>query len=117
MTGVWCSRYLGEALVTLNPGLPEEAYQEALRQIVEVSVYQSPLQINQEKDKIFKDGVLVSFRNDKGQRIKQRLRIIDFENPDNNHFLAVREMWVKGVLYRRRPDVIGFINGLCQTAP
>lgn len=106
------TRYLGEALVNLNPGLPEEAYREALRQVVGFPVSQSPLQINQEKDKLLRDGVLVAFRNDKGERVRQRLRIIDFDNPENNHFLAIREMWVKGALYRRRPDVIGFVNGL-----
>ncbi|MBF0435749.1 MAG: type I restriction endonuclease subunit R [Magnetococcales bacterium] len=106
------TRYLGEALVKLNPGLSETAYQEALRQILAVSVSQSPLQINQEKDKLLRDGVQVAFKNDKGERVKQRLRVIDFDNPDNNHFLIVREMWVKGALYRRRPDLIGFVNGL-----
>lgn len=106
------TRYLGEALVTLNPGLPDVAYQEALRQTIAFSVSQSPLQINQENYKLLRDGVPVAFRNDKGERVKQRLRIIDFDNQENNHFLAVREMWVKGALYRRRPDLIGFVNGL-----
>ncbi|MBF0401527.1 MAG: type I restriction endonuclease subunit R [Magnetococcales bacterium] len=106
------TRYLGEALIRLNPGLPDTAYQEALRLILAVSVSQSPLQINQEKDRLLRDGVQVAFRNEKRERIKQRLRLIDFNNPDNNHFLVVREMWVRGALYRRRPDLIGFVNGL-----
>jgi len=66
------TRYLGEALVKLNPDLPQAAYQGAIRQIVEYSLSQSPLQINQEKHDLLKDGVQVSFRNDKGELVKRR---------------------------------------------
>ncbi len=51
------TRYLGEALVKLNPDLPQAAYQDAIRHIVEHSLSQSPLQINQEKYDLLKDGV------------------------------------------------------------
>lgn len=54
----------------------------------------------------------VSFRNGKGELVKERLRVFDFDEPLNNHFLAVRELWVRGALYRRRADLIGFINGI-----
>ena len=40
------------------------------------------------------------------------LRVFDFDDPENNHFLAVRELWIKGPLYRRRADLIGFVNGI-----
>ena len=66
------TRYLGEALVKLNPDLPQAAYQGAIRQILEHSLSQSPLQINQEKHDLLKDGVQVSFRNDKGELVKRR---------------------------------------------
>jgi len=106
------SRYLGEALVKLNPGLPMPAYQEAIRRIAEYSVTQSTLQINMEKYELLKNGVLVDFRNEKGEPVKRRLRVFDFDKPENNHFLAVRELWVRGSLYRRRADIIGFVNGI-----
>ncbi|MBI3757597.1 MAG: type I restriction endonuclease subunit R, partial [Deltaproteobacteria bacterium] len=106
------TRYLGEALVTLNPGLPQEAYQDAIRQITAYSLSQSPLQINQEKHDLLKDGVQVSFRDDKGEVVKRRVRVFDFDEPANNHFLVVRELWVRGALYRRRADLVGFVNGL-----
>jgi type I restriction enzyme, R subunit len=38
--------------------------------------------------------------------------VFDFEHPENNHFLVVRELWVQGALYRRRPDIICFVNGI-----
>ena len=105
-------RRLSEKLVELNPGLPEDAYRDAVRQVVEWSAAQSPLSLNQDKYALLKDGVLVSFRNEKGEIVKQRLRVFDFEEPENNHFLAVRELWVRGDLYRRRTDIIGFVNGV-----
>jgi type I site-specific restriction-modification system R (restriction) subunit len=53
----------------------------------------------------------VRFRNDKGERVRQRLRVFDFAEPSNNHFLCVRELWVRGDLYRRRADIVEFVNG------
>jgi len=106
------TRYLGEALMRLNPDLPMSAYQDAIRAITEYSFSQSTLQINRDKHAILRDGVPVRFRNDKGRQEKRRLKVFDFGNPENNHFLCVRELWVKGALYRRRPDLMGFINGI-----
>lgn len=106
------TRYLKEALVKLNPDLPQQAYQDAIRQIVEYSFTQSPLQINKDKYALLKDGVQVQFRNQNGELVKRRLRVFDFENPEENHFLVVRELWVRCSPYRRRPDIVGFVNGL-----
>ncbi len=99
------SRYLGEALMSLNPGLPKAAYRDALRQIVDVNLAQSTLAINQEKDRLYKSGVLVSYRDERGERRRKTQRIFDFDQPDNNHFMVVRELWVKGDIYRRRADL------------
>src|ERR1700730_13536074 len=57
-------------------------------------------------------GVVVEYRDGNGDLKKERLRIFDFDNPENNHFLAVGRLWIKGALYRRRADVIGFVNGI-----
>lgn len=106
------TRYLGEALVKLNPDLPDAAYQDALRRITEAPVTENTLQINSEQYELVKNGVLVQFRNAKGELEKKRLKIFDFDNPENNHFLCVRELWVRGDIYRRRADIVGFVNGL-----
>lgn len=106
------TRYLLEKLRELNPGLPEDAYAEAVRQITEYSSAQTLLATNRDKYGLLKEGVQVAFRNDKGERVKDRLRVFDFTSPGNNHFLAVRELWVRGDLYRRRADIIGFVNGI-----
>jgi type I restriction enzyme R subunit len=106
------TRYLGEALLKLNPGLPEPAYRSAITRITDYSFTQSPLQINHDKYELLKNGVPVEYRNDRGEVVKRRLRVFDFDRPEENHFLVVRELWVKGQLYRRRADIMGFVNGI-----
>ena len=88
------SRYLYVKLMEFNPGLPDEAYRDAVRQIVETSAGQTMLAANRDKYTLLRDGVQVSFRNDKGELKKERLRIFNFEEPEKNHFLCVRELWV-----------------------
>jgi type I restriction enzyme R subunit len=111
-TEVVLTRYLGEALLKLNPGYPEEAYQAAIREITQPTVSQSALHANREKYNLLRDGVVVPYRDDKGTSKKARLRVFDFDNPDGNRFLCVRELWIKGDLYRRRADIVCFVNGL-----
>ena len=106
------TRTLRERLVRLNPGLPAEAYDDAVRQVVASPVAQSLAATNRDKYAQLRDGVWVTFRDAKGERCRERLRLIDFDEPDNNDFLCVRELWVQGDLYRRRADIIGFVNGL-----
>lgn len=106
------TRYLRPKLEEFNPGLPADAYRDAIRQIAEFSASQTAIATNQEKYALLKQGVQVSIRNSRGELVKQRLRIFDFDQPSSNHFLAVREFWVRGSLYRRRADIVGFVNGI-----
>jgi len=106
------TRTLREMLVALNPGLPEDAYNDAVRQIVATVASQTIVSTNREKHDLTRDGVQVTYRNDKGEPVRDRLRVLDFAHPENNHFLCVRELWVRGDLYRRRLDIVGFVNGL-----
>ncbi|MCE9684438.1 type I restriction endonuclease subunit R [Halomonas alkalisoli] len=106
------TRTLRERLAALNPGLPTEAYDDAVRQVVASPVAQSLAATNKDKYAQLRDGVWVTFRDAQSERCRERLRLIDFDEPDNNDFLCVRELWLQGDLYRRRADIIGFVNGL-----
>ena len=106
------TRTLREKLVELNPDLPDEVYDDTVRQITATIASQTIAATNREKHDLVRDGVQVTFRNDKGERVRQRLRVFDYAEPTNNHFLCVRELWVRGDLYRRRADIVGFVNGL-----
>ena len=106
------TRPLRERLAALNPGLPAEAYEQAERRLRVVATAQTIVAANRECYDLLRDGVAVTFRDAGGRRRQRRLRVVDFDEPENNHFLCVRELWVRGDLYRRRPDIIGFVNGL-----
>ena len=106
------TRTLKEKLVELNPDLPDEAYDDAVRQITATVASQTLVATNREKHDLLRNGVQVTFRNNKDERVRERLRVFDYATPANNHFLCVRELWVQGDLYRRRADIVGFVNGL-----
>ena len=106
------TRTLRERLRALNPGLPEAAYADAVRQLTTSVASQTLVAANREQYALIRNGVQVSFRNDKDELVRERLRVFDFDQPANNHFLCVRELWVRGDLYRRRADIVGFVNGL-----
>ncbi len=105
------TRPLRERLAALNPDLPAEACDDAVR-ITAAIVSQTIVAANREKYDLLRDGVPVTYRDARSRRVRRRLRMFDFDEPANNHFLCVRELWVRGSLYRRRADVVGFVNGL-----
>lgn len=105
------TRYLRAKLVEFNPGLPTSVYEDAVQQIVATSAAKSTLQHNEEKYALFRDGVPVTWM-EAGMQRAQRLRVFDFTEPTNNHFLAVRGSGSRGPIHRCRPDLIGFVNGI-----
>lgn len=106
------TRSLRTKLVEFNPGLPDAAYDDAVRQIVATTGTQTLSSTNREKYELHRDGVQVAFRNSDGDLVRQRLRVFDFVEAARNEFLCVRELWVRGDLYRRRADIVGFVNGV-----
>lgn len=105
-------RYLHAALITLNPGLPDSAYQDAIDEVCLVHADKSLAATNQHKHELLTKGVSVSYQDDKGQLHKKLLKVFDFNQPEQNHFLAVRQFEVAGKLYNRRPDIVAFVNGI-----
>jgi type I restriction enzyme R subunit len=108
-------REVDAALRRLNSGLPDEAYHDALAQVMSDDLTKTLVQMNEDKYRLLRDGVPVKYRDANGQMTESRLKLIDFDDPANpkkNRFLVVRELWVRGSLWRRRPDVICFVNGL-----
>lgn len=106
------TREVRAALERLNPGLPDEVYRQALTQIVQDDITKTLITHNGEKYKLLRDGVPVTYRDAAGRVVDKRLRLVDFKESTNNRYLAVRELWVRGKLWLRRPDIIGFVNGL-----
>jgi len=103
---------LREALVMLNPGIPDSAIDEAVKQLCDQRGAQSLIDANREIDGLIRDGVRVEFKDGKGKTKRERIKVIDFQTPSNNEFLAVSQLWILGEERFRRPDILLYINGL-----
>lgn len=105
-------RYFNAALKKFNPWINDEQILEAQRILENRLSTSSLLQINEEKYRLIRDGIKVTVKKPNGETEKQTAALIDFKNPENNYFLAVKELKIHGDLYRRRTDIVGFVNGI-----
>lgn len=105
-------RYLDKALRKLNPWINDAQVNEAHQTLSSYLSSASLLQINEEKYFMIRDGIPVTVKKPNGKTEEKKAIVIDFNDPNNNHFLAVKELKIHGDLYRRRTDIVGFVNGL-----
>ena len=101
-----------KALKSLNPWLTDKQLAEAVERMTEYMSSQTLMQINEQKYQYIRDGVPVTRIKPGGETEEVRAKVIDFVSPEKNDFLCVRELWVQGALYKRRADIVGFVNGL-----
>lgn len=104
---------LRAALCKLNPTLPAEAISAAIDELARDRSAMLAESANCETYQLLKEGITVSVPDHEhgGQKI-ERLRLVDWEQPQNNDFLLVSQFSVTGALYTCRPDLVGFVNGL-----
>ena len=104
---------LRAALGKFNPTLPPEALSNAIDELIRDRSAMSLEAANREVYRLLKEGIPVSVpdREHGGQKT-ERLRVVDWEHPENNDFLLVSQFSVTGSLYTCRPDLVGFVNGL-----
>ena len=93
------------ALERLNPWITPAQIAEAREALERHMSTASLLQINEEKYFLLRDGVPVNVRRPDGRTEQRRAMVIDFQNPAENRFLAVKEMKIHGALHRRRTDL------------
>ncbi len=108
-------RHLYEALKKFNAALPEKAINEAIEKLTHYDFSRSLVQHNQSFYQMIRDGVPVSYRDAKGILHHVMAQVIDFNAPENNRFVAVRELNITGRRspnYNRRADLVCFVNGL-----
>jgi type I restriction enzyme, R subunit len=104
---------LRAALVRLNPALPLEAIAAAVDKLTRDRSAMSLDAANREVYLLLKEGIRVSVPDrEQGGQKTERLRVINWEQPENNDFLLVNQFSVTGALYTCRPDLVGFVNGL-----
>ena len=105
-------RHFSKALKTLNPWLNEKQLQECVERMTEHMSSQTLMQINEHKYQLIRDGIPVTRIKPNGETEEVRAKVIDFQSADKNEFLCVRELQVHGALYRRRADIVGYVNGI-----
>ncbi|MGO8196356.1 type I restriction endonuclease subunit R [Rhizobium ruizarguesonis] len=103
---------LKAALRKLNPSLPAEALTQAEAKITRDRSAMLPVAANREVLSLIRKGVPVQVRRDDGKFDDLLVRVIDWRDITANDFLVASQVWIDGVLHRRRPDTIGFVNGL-----
>jgi type I restriction enzyme R subunit len=103
---------LREAALRLNPAIPAAVIDSALARLADKRWAMSPIAANREVDGLIRDGIPVEFENAEGRQEQERVRVIDFNDPAGNRFLAVSQLWVRGEHYWRRSDVLLYVNGL-----
>jgi type I restriction enzyme R subunit len=102
---------LRQALVGLNPELPPEALEEAFRKLMRADAA-SLVARNRTLHKMLVDGVSVEYRREDGSIAGVQARVLDFDWPENNDWLAVNQFTVAENHHTRRLDVVLFVNGL-----
>ena len=106
------TRFLVEALKKFNPWINETQITEAIKILENRLSTSSLLQVNEEKYYLIRDGIPVTIKKPNGETQVKKAMVIDFLNPENNYFLAIKELKIHGELHRRRTDIVGFVNGI-----
>lgn len=105
-------RYFREALKKLNSWITDSQLAEAQQAMERALSTSSLMQINKEKYLLIRDGIDVTVKRPDGKTETRKAVVMDFNDPANNYFLAVKELKIHGDLYRRRTDIVGFVNGI-----
>lgn len=99
-----------DSLKKINPDLPESARVEAFQHVMHLG--SNDIMTNNEKfHHMLTDGITVEYFKD-GQSIGLQVKLIDFENHENNDFLVVNQFVIKENNQSKRLDVVLFVNGL-----
>jgi type I restriction enzyme R subunit len=104
---------LRPALQRLNPELSSEALTLAIEELTRDRSLVSAVQANRELYGLLKNGMKVKIADPEGGgETVETVRVIDWDAPANNDFLLASQLWITGDMYKRRTDLIGFVNGL-----
>lgn len=101
---------LKSAIDNLNPDIPKDAKEQALREVLNLPS-QNLIENNEAFHQMLTDGVNVEYQKD-GDTVGDAVRLIDFENPLNNNLLVCNQFTVSSDQTSRRPDIVLLVNGL-----
>lgn len=99
------------AVERLNPHVPAEARAEAVRQLM-VTETPSLVEENRRIHRLMTEGVDIEFAAADGEIRADKIRLVDFDNPENNDWMVTNQFTVVEGRHRRRADIVLFVNGL-----
>ncbi len=102
---------LRDALARLNPTLTADALEDAFRKLTRPEGTDL-IQRNRALHRLLVNGVTVEYRTHEGEIRGAQAQVVDFDEPENNDWLAVNQFSVMENKHSRRPDVVLFVNGL-----
>lgn len=101
---------LRETLCAINPEIPADVVIRTADELCR-NTLGDLMTTNYENYQKFRNGITVTYKKD-GRETHDILNIVDFTHPEYNSFIVASQMWIKGEIHWRRPDLILFINGL-----
>ncbi len=104
-------RRLYDAIEKLNPELDELLIADVVTEMTRDRSIMSDIAANEEIYKLIKEGVKVESLEDENSDTIT-VKLIDWENPENNDFFLASQLWITGEVETRRTDLVGFVNGL-----
>ncbi len=105
-------RYLKKALFENNDWMTEEYAEAAVKTLSAYTASATLMQINEEKYSMLRDGIPVQIKKPDGSFEVRNAVVFNFAEPEKNHFLAVKELKIRGPFHNRRTDIVGFVNGI-----
>ena len=102
---------LHDSLIKLNPNISKEKIQETVKNLSKNFTDKDIVETNYKLYQMIREKIKITEKRN-GKEEFDFINLIDFENPENNNFTAVSQMWIKGTFGYRRPDVLIFVNGL-----
>ncbi len=102
---------LRSALARLNPELPDEALEDALRRLTRPAGATLEAR-NRDFHRMLVAAVPLEYVDPDGRVRGDQVRVLDFEEPDRNDWLAANQFTVVENRHERRPDIVLFVNGL-----
>jgi type I restriction enzyme, R subunit len=101
------------AFKRLNSDLPPEAYALAFEELTRDRSRLSMPAANREIYQLLRNGIKVRLPDPgrDGEKV-ETVRLVDWDNHSNNDFLLVSQFWLVGEMYKRRADLVGFVNGI-----
>ena len=100
-----------ENICKINPNIPVDTIKTVVQELCKTPTSVDIMQVNYQNYSKIKHGINVEYEFE-GVKKFDRLKIIDFDTVTNNDFTVVSQLWIKGEVYWRRPDLIIYVNGL-----